>query len=72
MVKRLAGLLAVGRLLLSAADQLITARIGTRPVGYLASQFGAAVRDAYRRGRHGPPSDRCDVAVIVIEGEIVE
>lgn len=65
------GLVAVARLLLSALDALITAAIGIPPIGWCARQIGALIRETYRLGRFGEPSTRTDLAVIVIDAEII-
>jgi hypothetical protein len=71
-IARLAGLLAVMRLLFSAADHYVTARLGRPPLAWVARQVAAAVREAYRLGRFGPPSTCTNLAVIVYDGEIIE
>lgn len=72
MVSRTRGFLATARLLLSAPDHLVAALISCPPPGWLISRFAAAVREAYRSARFGPPSTRTDLAVIVYDGEITE
>lgn len=72
MNDRRAGLRAVARLFASAADQLVTARVGIPPLTWLGRQIAAAVRQAYRLGRFGPPSESREVAVIVHEGEVID
>jgi hypothetical protein len=71
-VARLAGLLAVIRLLFSAADHYVTARLGWPPLAWVVRQVAAVVREAYRLGRFGPLSTRRELAVIVYEGEVLE
>jgi hypothetical protein len=51
----LRGLAAVAALLLTAADQLVSAFTGLPPVACLWGRLAAAVRAAYRRGAIPPP-----------------
>lgn len=65
------GLAAVARLLLSALDALITAAVGIPPIAWIARQLAGALRDQYRIGRFGEPSTRTDLAVVVVDAEII-
>lgn len=66
------GLAAVARLLLSALDALITAAIGIPPIGWCVRRLAGAIRETYRLGRFGEPSTRTDLAVIVVDAEIID
>jgi hypothetical protein len=66
------GLAAVARLLVSAADALITAAVGVPPIGWCVRQLVAAIRETYRLGRFGEPSTCTDVAVVVVDAEIID
>lgn len=65
------GLAAVARLLLSALDALITAAVGIPPIAWLARQVGALIRETYRLGRYGEPSSCTDLAVVVVDAEVI-
>ncbi|MGH3375958.1 MAG: hypothetical protein ACRDP6_14565 [Actinoallomurus sp.] len=72
MRAHLRGLWAVVRLVASAADHHITARLGCPPLAWCARRVTRVLRDAYRHGRFGPPSTCTDLAVIVYDGDIEE
>lgn len=72
MRSRLRGLLAVIRLIASAADQLVTALVGLPPAAWIVRRLAGAVRCAYQLGRYGPPSTCTDLAVVIVDGEIIE
>jgi hypothetical protein len=65
------GLAAVARLFLSALDALLTAAVGIPPIAWCARQLGALIRETYRLGRYGEPSDSTDLAVVVIDAEVI-
>lgn len=66
------GLTAVARLLLAALDALVTAAIGIPPIAWCARRLGGAIRDQYRLGRFGEPSTRTDLAVVVVDAEVLD
>lgn len=66
------GVWAVIALCVSAADHLVAALAGTRPVAWCARAFGSALREEYRRtrGAPAPVSDRAVIdGVIITEQE---
>jgi hypothetical protein len=65
------GLAAVARLFLTALDALITAAVGIPPIAWCARQVAALIRETYRIGRYGTPSDRTDLAVVVVDAEVI-
>lgn len=66
------GLAVAAALILSALDALATAALGIPPIGWLARRSAALVRDAYRYGRYGAPSSCTDLAVAVVDAEIID
>jgi hypothetical protein len=66
------GLAAFARLLLTALDALITAAVGIPPIAWCARRLGGAIRAQYRLGRFGEPSTRTDLAVVVVDAEILD
>lgn len=66
-----AGIRSVALLALSAADSLLTALAGAPPIRWCVRQVAAVVREAYRAGRFGPPSESAEVVVCVLDGEYV-
>lgn len=72
MRSRLHGLWAVVRLVASAADHYVTARLGYPPLAWCARRVAGVLRVTYRLVRFGPPSTRTDLAVIVYDGDIIE
>jgi len=65
------GVAAVARLLLSALDALLAAAVGIPPIGWCARQLGALIRETYRLGRFGEPSECTDLAVVVVDAEVI-
>lgn len=47
-----AGIWAVARLLLTAADDLLAAAVGARPIRYDAHDAAQVIGDAYRTGKN--------------------
>lgn len=66
------GLAAVAAFLLSAVDALVTAALGVPPIAWTARQLAAMVREAYRLGQYGEPSTCTDLAVVVLDGEVID
>jgi hypothetical protein len=67
-----AGIRSVALLFLTATDSLLTAAAGIPPIRWCARQLAAVIRDAYRVGRFGPPSESTEVVPYVVDGEPVE
>lgn len=53
------------RLLASAADHYITALLGLPPLGWVVRQVAGVLR-------YGPPSTSTDLAVVIVDGELIE
>jgi hypothetical protein len=68
----LRGLVAVAALFLSGLDALVSAATGFPPVAWCVRQVATLVRDAYRLGHIGVPSESAEVERVVVEGEIVD
>lgn len=67
-----AGIRGVVVLALTAVDSLISALIGIPPIRWCARKGAAVIRDSYRLGRFGPPSESTEVEPLVVDGELVD
>lgn len=66
------GLIAVLVLCTSAADHYLSALAGIPPIAWCTRQVAGVIRDAYRLGRFGPPSERTDIEHHIVDAEIVD
>ena len=68
----LRGVVAVLVLFTSAADHYLSAAAGIPPIAWCTRQVAAVIREAYRLGRFGPPSERTDIEHHIVDAEIID